>query len=299
MLVFILITVITAVTVSLLPKNKVPKKDINNWDGFGLRFIAISEQRVSDSNMLFKIINNDDLQGYVTLNNYHQNRQTFLLTVFLDYQQIDIGLNNIRKKIHRFTLEPQESMSFQFKLAIPEGMHDLFVALIRDPDENSSQLFMPQEKIIFRRAVVQKGKSRKHSEISISNADYLTGVNIGGVSFINRTDNSVITNWPIGDSLLLNISVPTQKVKSYILIALLNGEQIQFSNHGNNYVASLHQLATDGPIKMPIFLNTFKTGQLIFVLVPNPYTFRENEQGIISKDVFWAITATPKVQIYE
>lgn len=264
--------------------------------GYGLGLYGNTHQKVSNQHLYFNVSGNENLNGNIEVTNKLEKDYRFLLTAFVDYKQQEISLDSKTQVDHYLDVSKDNKFSVPFSLMTTEGMHDISVILIKDPEEKSTGYFLPNERIASRRAVVKKVDNQNFNALQKTDLGQMDkGFDkIGVISAVNK-EGTPVTSINTGTPLTLNLNLDA-KINNFVLMAINNGKQMPLTVNGREDIAFYCDRPAE-PALLPVELKTVQPGQLFFILSPNPYTLKENEKGELDKELTWQMFFSSKIQV--
>lgn len=124
-----------------------------NWDveyrGLGVGFLRPEERQVHpyhrQSTRNFELQPGSPFSTILTLSTGHDRPYPVLLSVFLDYQQVDFVLDSQSGVLHYLEIVPVVNMEVPLEVPIATpGLHDLFVVAFPQPESHPTE---PQERL--------------------------------------------------------------------------------------------------------------------------------------------------------
>lgn len=272
--------------------NVEPKKMINSNTSekipFTMEFSLLDESSIDENQIIYKLNENEKFTPSITLKNGFPNPTKYRLFFLLNYIQTPVKYNNENVNFIDVNLKENENINFDVDIEqIPNGLNDLVVFAVRDPDNlldkdqyvSASQVYMARRaEIIVNNELMPR--EVKYTDVNVYKSKEETeGATIPFVTIDSKNFIDKITRLTDLSSKLQLIKGTPNK-SNYAIFAIIGKKQIEVINpfiHVNDI----------GDFKTPFLefpLNELnENSNLIVGIVQEPFT--TNKETLLLQQV--------------
>ncbi|WP_417899802.1 hypothetical protein ABN702_05820 [Bacillus haimaensis] len=239
-----------------------------------LRFYD-NEHSLSSLQLTHNITDEEEYNPNIEIGNYFPDKGLYRLYFFLDYKQIDVEVDDERKRFVEVWIEPFQTKSMNFRIpSINVGRHDLIIIASRDPEVlDQDQYISSSLHYIVRRTTLIKEKDIVPDIKYTSANDFNISREEPSLLFISKKYTSDLTQQINITGSEFWINIPSFS-KNIATIAMLDDEQVDISHSfiSSNFTGNIGipiKIEKENPLPQNLLIATFDS----------PFEKMENNSG--------------------
>ncbi|MBT2684884.1 hypothetical protein [Bacillus sp. ISL-37] len=262
---------------------KVLNDEITNY---GFELGLTDETSINENQVLFKIkdTSSASFTPSIKIKNNFDNAYTYRLFFLIDYMHKSVNLNDRKLNYIDVDLNKHQSKEFSVSLDMPQGISDLLVLCVRDPDNilDEEQYVSSGNVYLARRAVIINGidnykKNINYSAINVYNQHSSSDNSVSSpvITLLNKEDKE-LKQYRISSKFTGNLQLKMGNLNNdtnYAILSFFGNEQM---NLDNKYI----NVKGEGEFKIDLMSLPIKKAlnkNIIISVVENPFTLDENE----------------------
>ncbi|MFT8322386.1 MAG: hypothetical protein ABF649_15940 [Bacillus sp. (in: firmicutes)] len=255
-----------------LIKNDDPKAPIGMELGF------FDESSIDEDQVIHKVDKNEIYSPKISVGNYFQETFKFGLFFLIDYKQIPV-ITDEKVSFIDVKLKPDEKRDIDVELPksdLKQGLHDLIVILVRDPENtlNKNQFVSEDQVYLSRRValIVENGQTSPVNYKAVSSQESKDIISSPIITKkINGKPRDYLSFISSKDNVFLNFG-SNKNDKRFAIIGIINSKQIKLELP---YLLA----KTKGNMSLPISFYEYKKelpANALIAIIDDPFTLDKN-----------------------